>query len=500
MTRVAIYRRVSTTSQVDGFSLDTQLEQLTALAQARGFTWEDFCDPGISGETLAQRPALTELLTRLDDFDAVLIVDESRLARDEYVAAIIRRELRQANVRLITPSGETDLSNPTDRFTSGLMSLVAQFDQDLRRAKMMTGLQAAAQRGYWTGGPAPVGYRIVTTEDGHSTLEINEEEAAMLRTAIDMIIDEGLTTYQVCKRFAALGYRTRTGTLWGHRNLWQKLVRRHLIGDIPYHSGNGEIPRHYPPLISEQRFNQLQQALTRTYKGPKAKHRTYPLSGRITCRCGQKQLVGVYRNDRDTRYYMCPRNTSSAVTGDKCPIHPRQQRAQNLEDIIWQAITQTLADPERLRHAAAQWASQHTPTGPDPTQERNTLQRRLAEIDSERLRTFRDAPRLGLTDTETQNLLTDLDNERETLTTQLDRFKQLDRLAQQAVDWPTHLDHLADTAQHRLQTLDPDTRAEILELLQIEVAPTDTGYTIQGTIPTQPQQPGNIPKEALQRR
>ena len=75
MKRAAVYRRVSTPSQVEGFSLDTQLDQLSRLAEAGGYQWEDFCDPGISGEKFEERPALLELLSRLDEFDAVLVVE-----------------------------------------------------------------------------------------------------------------------------------------------------------------------------------------------------------------------------------------------------------------------------------------------------------------------------------------------------------------------------------------------------------------------------------------
>ena len=54
MKRAAVYCRVSTPSQVDGFSLGTQLDQLVHLAETRGYRWEDFCDPGISGEKLEE--------------------------------------------------------------------------------------------------------------------------------------------------------------------------------------------------------------------------------------------------------------------------------------------------------------------------------------------------------------------------------------------------------------------------------------------------------------
>lgn len=494
MNMAAVYRRVSTPSQVDGFSLDTQLEQLSQLAETAGYMWEDFCDPGISGEKLEERPALVDLLSRLDEFDAVLVVDESRLARDELVAAVIRDHLRRASVKLITPSGETDLTDPLGSLTSGLLALVNQYEQQLRRAKMITGLEATARAGYWTGGPAPHGYRPASTDDGHTTLAVYEPEAEFLRTAVSLIVDEGLSPYEACKKLKALGYRSRSGKPWGHRNLRGQLIRRHLVGEIPYTTGDKKIVRRFPPIISEERFDQLQTALARRYRGPKSKHRTYPLSGRLQCRCGQANLVGVYRNDRDARYYMCPRNASSAVTGDKCPIHPRQQRAEPIEDTIWAAIAQTLSDPTRLRKAASDWFAQQAQAIPDRARQSEALQARLEAIEAERVRTFRDGGRLGLTDHEVSQLLDQLAEERQQIEDQLAMIRPPSVHPDE-----TDADELERLimANIRLQASDENTRAEILDLLDVAVQASETGYTVQGTIPLDPGAAGNIETPAL---
>ena len=73
MSRAALYRRVSTAGQLDGFSLQLQLDTLSDLAVAQGYEWDDFCDPGRSGELLEERPALMAMLGQLERFDAVLV-------------------------------------------------------------------------------------------------------------------------------------------------------------------------------------------------------------------------------------------------------------------------------------------------------------------------------------------------------------------------------------------------------------------------------------------
>ena len=102
----ALYLRVSTRQQAEeGFSLEDQQRTLTALANERGWPYRLYVDAGLSGEHLHNRPALLEMLTNAaaGQHQIVAVVDESRLARDELTAAIIRDRLKRAGVTLVTP-------------------------------------------------------------------------------------------------------------------------------------------------------------------------------------------------------------------------------------------------------------------------------------------------------------------------------------------------------------------------------------------------------------
>ena len=229
---IATYRRVSTAHQTEGFSLDQQLERLVALAEKRGATYEDFCDAGRSGETLDGRPAMTELLARLDEFDAVAVVDDSRLARSEMVAAVIREKLRNSDTLLITTSGEVDLNDPSAQFASGVLGLASQLEQRLRSQKSIAALRRTAEAGYWPGGPAPFGYRLAKDDEtSHTKLVIDDDEATFLKAAVTLILEEGHSTYSACAELNARGFRTRKERrLWQHPNLCHQLRKSHLTG------------------------------------------------------------------------------------------------------------------------------------------------------------------------------------------------------------------------------------------------------------------------------
>ncbi len=498
MRRGALYRRVSTPGQVDGFSLDGQLESLTELAEGLGYEWEDFCDPGVSGEKLEERPELMRLLSQLDRFDALLVVDESRLARSEKVAFLIRDALREAGVRLITLAGETDLADPGESTMSAMRTLFAVMEQHTRTDRMSKGLKRTAERGLWTGGPSPLGYRLAKTPTGHTTLELDPDGVVFLELVIGLVVDEVMTAYQAAKRINALGYRTRNGRPWSHRSLRAHLERRHLVGEIPYQSTNGLIMRRFPPIISEERFTELQAALARNTRRAPRKARTYPFSGRIVCECGG-HLVGTYRNDRDARYYMCSSNTNSALTGERCPIRPRQLAAETLEALLWEPIRAALTDPQQLLEAATLHA--HHP-GHDPDQLGDTITDRrtkLAGVEAERLRTFRDAKALGLTNPEIKTLLDQLAVTHSELTAELRRLERQAELLETQVDPLEQARKLASVAVATLDDADLETQSQLVTLLDIRVKRSADGYEISGAIPIEsPSQDGKIETGALQ--
>jgi len=485
--RAAIYRRVSTAGQTDGFSLQMQLEALSGLAESQGYEWEDFSDAGISGEKLEERPALMRLLGSLEGFDAVFVVEESRLARSEGVAFAIRDHLRQASVRLVTLQGETDLGDPEESTMSAVRTLFGVAEQYRRTQRMTQALDRTAAEGLWTGGPAPLGYRLVKTERGHTTLEVDPERAEFLRVVIGMVVDEGLSVYQAAKRLNAQGHRTRTGQPWSHRNLAKHLKRRHLVGEIPYQSPNGPVARRFPALISEERFADLQATLGRNSRPAPRKAHLYPLSGRVSCQCGG-HLVGTYRKDRAARYYVCSRSTNSALTGQRCPHPPRARRADPLEVLLWEPIRDLLSDPSRLQAAALAHADQPRPDPEELQAQVSDCQRRLKQIDAERLRTFRDAPQAGLTPPETHQILAQLADEHDETTRELRTLEGRLRVTETEHDPVALAGQLAQTASAKLDTATLQDQADLLTLLDIHITATEDGYEIAGSIPLGDQQ------------
>jgi DNA invertase Pin-like site-specific DNA recombinase len=488
MTTAALYVRVSTRQQADeGFSLEEQQRVLTDLATERGWNFRLYIDAGLSGERIDNRPALLDLLRASDEgsIDVVAVVDESRLARDELTAAIIRDRFKRAGITLATPSGDRDLSDPSGSFVATVLGAAAALEQDLRTAKMNAGLRATAQAGFWPGGPAPFGYRLEDDPAGsrHKVLTIDEDEAKVIREAVSLILDHGHTTWTATEVLNATGLVTRSGKPWYFRNLAFQLKKEHLTGTFTYNHSSGPVTFEIPPILTQARWDAL-QAVTRALPGSKDKNRFYALTGYLNCECGGS-ISGVYRKEYDARYYKCSRTTAPIPTDERCPHYPRYLSADQLEVTVWDAIHDLLTDPARLEDAAKRHLAAAQHAKPQNADQRASIARRLDELDLEEVGVIRTHARDQITDTQLATTLDQITDERASLRDHLDTITAWERRSGAASNHLTQLKALATDAQERLTDADPPTQRRVYELLQLDirVSPERT-LDIHGTIPT----------------
>jgi DNA invertase Pin-like site-specific DNA recombinase len=467
---VAIYRRVSTKAQTEGFSLAEQLDRLVALAESSGAAYEDFCDPGRSGETLEGRPAMTELLSRLGDFDAVLVVDDSRLARNEMVAAVIREKLRKSDTLLITPSGEIDLNDPSAQFASGVLGLASQLEQRLRSQKSVAALRRGAEAGYWPGGPPPFGYRLaVVDETSHKKLVIDEDEARFLKAAVKLILEEGHSTYSACAELNARGFRTRREQhLWQHPNLCHQLRKQHLTGTWIYNQGGQPIAIPIPAILTEDEWDRLQRAIKGTPR-PLRKQRFYPLSGRsgnhLHCQCGG-QFTGLTRSEKDNRpCYRCNRTEAHWGT-QRYTFYPRTYRAIEIERAVWDQVEAVLSDEDYLLSLAVGYLSEQR------LDEDTLHQRGVLELEADRLRREQKAIVRELAVTERLDLLNDtledVDTGLEEVEAKLENLPSPTGLPDVA-SLESAIRALTASARERLTNPSPGLMAEVFALFEIDL-------------------------------
>lgn len=480
LAHCAIYRRVSTTQQIDGFSLQDQFDKLSGLAESNGWTWIDFEDAGRSGETL-DRPALAELLSRLHEFDAVLVVDDSRLAREEVTSALIRQKLRDSNTRLVTLSGSVDLNNPQDQFSSAVIGAAHQLEQRLRTQKMVAGHRRTAEAGFWTGGPAPFGYQITKDPNGspHKMLQINEAEAAFIREAVSLVLDKGLSTYKATAVLNANGYRTRSGTRWHYRNVIWQLKKPVLSGTHIYNSETGPIEIAVPPIIERSTWEHLQKAVKGKATGKPRKNNFYPLTGHLDCPCGG-HLSGFPRPNG--RSYKCSRNKPE-YADRRCDQYPRYRHAEPLEERIWEEVKGVLTDEQYLHSVLSTHLTATSAADTMGANQSDALRRLIASRREEQVKIVRDYASQGLAAELVKAATDEIAADIAALQSQLAQAEHWNQLRHQKSDALSALSALAKRARFNLENPTPELMREVFELLELRVLVDSDDLSMTGTLP-----------------
>lgn len=349
-TRAAIYTRVSSEEQIDGTSLDSQRERCMAWCDAKGWTLTDVCtDEGVSGAK-ASRPALDRLMAAIDagHIDAVVVYKTDRFSRSRAHLFTTLEVLAAKGVAFTSVTEAFDTSTTSGDAMVGMLGVFAQMERNLIRERTRAGVNAKVRAGGWGGGQsAPYGYSIVGT-GRDARLEVNEAEANMVRTAVAMVLDQGLSTLETAKRLNALGMTPRTAPLWTSQNLRNMLRRgqwdgRWTFGTTASPTLQEPITVALDPILDAERFAALQAHLGRTalVRGAANPH---PLSGRLFCQCGQP-MTGIARSDRNNRRYRC-RNGRQQPGRPTCSH--RSVLAQPMDDAAWDQVLDLLADPDRL--------------------------------------------------------------------------------------------------------------------------------------------------------
>jgi DNA invertase Pin-like site-specific DNA recombinase len=479
-SRAAYYGRVSSEHQVDGTSLGTQRDKCLAVIEAHD-GWViagEYVDEGVSGAK-GSRPELDRLMTacRAGEIDAVVVAKLDRFGRSVRHLSRLVGDLDDLGVAFVSVAESFDSSTPGGRLLRNMLGSFAEFERDQIRERTSSGLLAVAKDGFWPGGPPPLGFQLV--KDGrHTRLAIDDDEAALVRKAVSLVVDESQTTWEAAATMNALGLLPRQSGHWTHVNLRRLLLDARISGLWTYtDSREGDFPIEIPALITSERHAQLREVLAMTTTGPRTPDRFYLLSkGILLGACGAK-MFGVYRKDRDTRQYSCNnsraelRNRNGAAGGDRCTC--RNLHAEQVEPLVWAEVVRLLSDPSQLMKLAAEYLSARGDQMVGERDDSDKLDRQIAKLERARTDRATAALKAGLDPDLLREAIAEIDDELAVLRR---RARQLEGLRQQseaATEGIQQVVALAEKAHERLGMLTPAEQRTVLEALELRVQVLD---------------------------
>ena len=308
------YVRVSSESQVEGFSLDIQLKECREHAKRLDVEiLKEFIEEGVSG-TLVDRPALAQALAfcakNKGKVAYFIVKDIDRIARDTLVHAMIRAKLRELGVQLCSinqPSIGED--SPHARFMENIFSSVAQLEREQINQRTVAGQHEAREQGAWIHSP-PYGYETDRTTTNIATLKLHPENAPVVRKMFELYA-EGLEQYVVCERIDALGHRTSRNKKFSKQTVSYMLWNPVYVGKIQ-DPRNPErlIEGLHPPIVSFDIWNRVQARLQRHSPFPQKTRANphFPLVNVLRCHICRGPMSGSFSTGKARKrygYYHC---------------------------------------------------------------------------------------------------------------------------------------------------------------------------------------------------
>ncbi len=204
------YLRVSTLRQVEeGESLDAQLSAIERYANYEGIEIiKVFRDEGASGKSIAGRAQFSKMLREIEDgadVDYVIVFKLSRFGRNVVDAMVSLKTIQDHGANLICTEDKLNSGDTKDKLMFTVMAAFAEMERENILVQTMAGRKQKASDGMWNGAQAPFGYRIKKVSNG-SILEVNEEEAEIIRLIFKMYVSEDKGPYAIAAWLNANGY------------------------------------------------------------------------------------------------------------------------------------------------------------------------------------------------------------------------------------------------------------------------------------------------------
>lgn len=365
--RIGLYARVSTEIQTNGYSIQSQLNQLKEYCQFQGYeVVDEYTDRGISGKT-TQRPELQRMLKDANDgkLDCIMVYKTNRLARNTSDLLTIVEELYKINVEFFSLTEKIEIASSTGKLMLQILASFSEFERNTIVENVYNGQRQRAIEGYYQGN-LPLGYDKVP--DSKKELMINQHEANIVKYIFESYA-KGHGYRKIANALNHKGYVTKKGKPFSISSITYIISNPFYIGKIQFakyrhwsdkrRKGLNEEPiiadGKHAPIIDKALWDKVQFKRQESRKKPQVHGKgTNLLTGIVKCpspKCGAAMAASNTTNTlkdgtkKRIRYYSCSnfRNKGSKV----CSAN--SVRADVLEKYVMDQILEIIKSKKVLK-------------------------------------------------------------------------------------------------------------------------------------------------------
>ncbi|MBR0411366.1 MAG: recombinase family protein [Eubacterium sp.] len=299
LLRVAAYCRVSTKSDEQHLSYDTQVAVYSEKIRAEpGWTMAGiYADHGISGTQAERRPQFLQMVQDCEDgkIDAIICKSVSRFSRNTLDAVNYMRKLRSLGIRLIFEKEGIDTDSEYSEMLLTVLAAFAQEESHSHSENVKWGKRKRLQKGHALLIPV-YGYRKNEEDD---TYEIVPEEAEAVRLIFDLY-EHGTSVPEITRTLKDRGYPMPNGEtkVWDESRIHYMIMNEKYAGDLQTqkfykksymdyrcYRNDGLLPGkmlkdHHEPIVPRKQFDRCNVILELKKKSTPSQ---YPFGDYLRC-------------------------------------------------------------------------------------------------------------------------------------------------------------------------------------------------------------------------
>jgi len=361
--RSALYARVSTLAQgeEEKASIPEQIARIEEHCQGKGYEIIDrYVDIGYSGSK-SKRPEFQRMLedARQGKFEVIVAWKADRLSRGMYPAAALMEVIEPLDIKLEAVEEHLDVNY------FAMLAVVGKMEIDNIKARCKMGKEARAKSGKLICGKANVCYGF--DYDKETGKRAENDQIEILKSIFYQAGEEGKPLQTIGRDLTARGILSPSGNKhWANASLHRILTNEAYIGrtwaftkrmikgdriKVERKSRDQwiEIPDCTPAVIDEALFNKVQERLKRNRELARRNvKRDYLLRGLVYCsKCGWRYQGAQkkYETKEGMKDYLYYRDSSSFRPVAK-PCDNPSWKAEGLENIVWEKVSEVLSDPQ----------------------------------------------------------------------------------------------------------------------------------------------------------
>lgn len=181
-------------------------------------SWTEFSDEDFTGAN-TNRPDFQRMMSQIRDnmCDVLVVYQLDRFSRDVKDFSVAYEELQAHNVRFICLDLNIDTSTPIGEAMMYVSAAFGQMERKNIALRVADNMEGLARKGYWTGGPAPIGYaveRIEVNGRKHSTIVPEPESMAHVKWLFDYWLSGNYSAHSLATEFRNKGIKSPLGKFY----------------------------------------------------------------------------------------------------------------------------------------------------------------------------------------------------------------------------------------------------------------------------------------------